>query len=128
LSEGIWEPFHRIASLALGPDALADLDAFDGGIVAMALALYLGLSSLFGLVFSGLVVEFSRESAPWVGAAAGIVLYLVNYYGFTGLYPWMIEARGPVTLLSHALFGGLFASCYWALHVDRPEARRLASG
>lgn len=123
----VWEPFHRIAAIVLGSPALEDVEAFEAGVVVMALSVHLGLAAFYGLVLSYLIVEFTRGNAPWLGAIAGLLIYLVNYYGFAGLFPWMIEMRGPVTLLSHAVFGGLLASCYWALHTDRPAAR-LAGG
>ena len=125
--ESVWAPFHRIAAMTLGPMALEDINAFDAGIVVMALAVHLGLASFYGVVLSYLIVEFTRANAPWLGAIAGVLIYLVNFYGFTGLFHWMVEMRGAVTLLSHAVFGGLLASCYWALYEDR-RAARLAGG
>lgn len=123
LGDGVWTPFHRIAAMALGPGALADIDAFDARVISTALAIHLGLAAFYGLVLSFLIPEFTRRNAPWLGAVAGLLIYLVNFYGFSGLFPWMVDMRGPVTLLSHAVFGSLLASCYWALHADRPALR-----
>lgn len=121
--ESVWAPFHRIAAMVLGPSSLEDMNAFDASVVGMALSIHLGLAALYGIVLSYLIVEFTRRNAPWLGAVAGLLIYLVNFYGFAGLFPWMAEMRGPVVLLSHAVFGSLLASCYWALYADRPAAR-----
>jgi hypothetical protein len=121
--ESVWAPFHRIAAMVLGPSALEEMDGFDGSVVGMALSIHLGLAAFYGIVLSYLIVEFTRRNAPWLGAVAGLLIYLVNFYGFAGLFPWMTEMRGPVMLFSHAVFGSLLASCYWALYADRPAAR-----
>jgi len=125
--DSMWEPFHRIAAMALGPRALENSDVFDVGIVATAMAIHTGLAAFYGLVLSYLIVEFTRRNALWLGAVAGLLIYLVNYYGFVGLFPWMAEMRGWVTLVAHAVFGALLAACYWALYADRPAAR-VSSG
>ncbi len=124
--ESVWAPFHRIAAMVLGTVGLEDMDAFDSSVVVMALAVHLGLASLYGVILSYLIVEFSRGNAPWLGAVAGVLIYVVNFYGFTGLFPWMVEMRGPLTLFSHVVFGALLTSCYWALYADRRAARLAA--
>jgi hypothetical protein len=125
--ESVWAPFHRIAAMVLGPAGLENIEEFDASAVGMAISIHLGLAAFYGIVLSYLIVEFTRKNAPWLGAVAGLLIYLVNYYGFAGLFPWMIEMRGTVTLLSHIVFGGLLALCYWALYADRPAAR-LSTG
>jgi hypothetical protein len=121
--DSVWVPFHRIAAMVLGPASLEEMDVFDGSVVGMALSIHLGLAASYGIILSYLIVEFTRRNAPLLGAVAGLLIYLVNFYGFAGLFPWMTEMRGPVTLVSHAVFGSLLASCYWALYADRPAAR-----
>ena len=121
--ESVWAPFHRIAAMVLGPSSLEEMDGFDGSVVGMALSIHLGLAAFYGIVLSCLIVEFTRRNAPWLGAVAGLLIYLVNFHGFAGLFPWMTEMRGPVMLISHAVFGSLLASCYWALYADRLTAR-----
>jgi hypothetical protein len=121
--ESVWAPFHRIAAMVLGPWSLEEIDTFDASVIGMALAIHLGLAAFYGIVLSYLIVEFTRRNAPWLGAVAGLLIYLVNFYGFAGLFPWMTEMRGPVMLVSHAVFGVLLASCYWALYADRRAAR-----
>jgi hypothetical protein len=125
--ESVWAPFHRIAAMAIGTHALDEPEALDADIVLVALSVHAGLSALYGLVLSYLIVEFRRASAWLLGSVAGVLIYLVNFYGFTGLFPWMAEMRGALTLLTHAVFGALLAACYWAF-TDRPASKTLASG
>jgi len=125
--DGVWMPFHRIAAMLVGPSALESADAFDSNVIFSALAVHAGLSMIYGLVMAFLIVEFTPGTAPWVGVAGGALLYVVNYYGFTGLFPWMIEMRGGVTFFAHILFGGLVASCYWPLQEDQDADPHLSA-
>ncbi|APV50925.1 hypothetical protein BWI17_15240 [Betaproteobacteria bacterium GR16-43] len=119
--DSVWVPFHRIAAMVMGPVALEDLDALQGRIVFAGLAVTIGLSALYGLAFSPIARALSPETAPWIGAIGGVILYSVNFHGFTELFPWMAEMREPVTLFSHAVFGGLLGACYWALREEPLE-------
>lgn len=52
----------------------------------------------------------------WVALAAGgfygLMLYMVNLYGLTMLFPWFSVARDWITLLAHLVFGlTLAAAC-----------------
>jgi hypothetical protein len=40
-----------------------------------------------------------------VGAGFGALLYCVNLYGFTAIFPWFTEARGGITFVAHLVFG-----------------------
>jgi len=125
--DGVWTPFHRIAAMLMGPSTLESADAFDANVVFSALAVHAGLSMIYGLVMASLLVEFPPRNAPWIGVACGALLYVVNYYGFTGLYPWMTEMRGGVTFFAHLVFGGLVASCYWPLHEGQDADPHLSA-
>jgi len=126
--DATWMPFHQIAAMLLGPSAMEDPGAFDATVVFASLAVHAGLSMIYGLMMAFLIVEFSPDSAPWVGAVCGALLYLVNLYGFTGLYPWMAEWRGGVTLFAHVVFGTLLSMCYWSLHETEGAEQRLSAG
>ncbi len=46
------------------------------------------------------------------GAAYGLLIYAVNLYGFTLLFPWFAQVRDGVTLAAHVVFGLiLVATC-----------------
>jgi hypothetical protein len=124
--DSVWVPFHRIAAMVLGPVALEDLDLLQGRVVLIGLLVHLALSALYGLAFAPLARALSPATAPWIGAIGGMILYSVNFYGFTTLFPWMADMREPVTLFSHAVFGGLLGACYWALREEDLEGSLAA--
>jgi hypothetical protein len=47
-----------------------------------------------------------------VGALYGLLIYGVNLYGLTELFPWFVVARDCVTLATHVVFGIALAGGY----------------
>jgi hypothetical protein len=43
-----------------------------------------------------------------------VLLYVVNFYGFTALFPWFAMARNWVSIVAHAVFGFAAAWVYEA--------------
>jgi hypothetical protein len=50
-----------------------------------------------------------------IGAAFGVLLYLINFHGATALVPWFAELRGWANLVAHLVFGMTAAILYWQL-------------
>lgn len=50
-----------------------------------------------------------------VGAVFGILVYVINFYGFTALFPWFENARNWITIVSHLVFGAVAGGSYVAL-------------
>lgn len=46
---------------------------------------------------------------------------MINFYGFTAIFPWFAMARNWVTVISHIVFGAVIALYY------RPVGSRVAS-
>ncbi|MEO8187579.1 MAG: hypothetical protein ABI580_09485, partial [Burkholderiaceae bacterium] len=46
------------------------------------------------------------------GAVFGLALYVVNFYGFTTLFPWFAMARGGLSIFVHLVFGIVAAWLY----------------
>ena len=47
-----------------------------------------------------------------VGAGGGLALYVVNFYGFSAIFPWFAMARNTVSIMSQIAFGmALGLSC-----------------
>ena len=112
--ESPWRVIRMIAATVYGEAAL-DGDGFDARIVAVGLAMHYALSMLYSLALAGLLVDFRRWLAPWMGLAFGIALYFANLYGFSHLFAWFVELRTADTLVAHALFGLLLARAYCEL-------------
>ena len=55
-------------------------------------------------------------SRPWSwGTAFGLVVYTVNMYGFTSVFPWFDAARDWIAVATHVAFGMVAAAAYRVL-------------
>ena len=57
-----------------------------------------------------------------IGAVFGLLIYLVNFYGFTAIWPWFAKARNFISLFSHVMFGLVLGWACHALAAKRWEA------
>lgn len=92
------------AALVLGPTALPPANGGGTEILLLASAIHAGLS----LVYAALLFPLRRSRlvpALLMGVGFGGLLYLVNLYGLTALFPWFKAARGGATLAAHIVFG-----------------------
>ena len=110
-----WGPPRMMAAILLGKGVLPPPATFDAGIVMVAMALHLVLSAVYGGGFSLVVSRLSKGVALATGAVGGLVLYLVNFYGFTAVFPWFAMARTPITIFTHIVFGLVAVWAYLAL-------------
>lgn len=116
-----WGPPRMIGAIAMGRDVLPPPATFDIGVLMAAMVVHFILSILFVLVLAWIVYRLGFGAALAVGAVFGLVLYLVNFYGFTALFPWFAMARNWVSIFTHILFGLLAAWAYKALASRREE-------
>lgn len=110
-----WGPPRMIAAIVLGQAVLPPPDTFDGGILVAAVVVHFALSIAYALLLAMLVAGGSRGAAISVGAIFGLVLYLVNFYLFTAIFPWFAMARNWISGLSHIAFGLVAGWAYVAL-------------
>jgi hypothetical protein len=110
-----WLTSHMVAAIVVGPDALQVRD-FSVPLIAIALATHYVLGTLFGLVLAVLIAPFRLDSSAGMvllaGAAFGLALYLLNFYGMVALFPWFADLRGGAALLAHLIFGMTAAVIY----------------
>lgn len=97
-----WGPPRMMAAILLGKGVLPPPASFALGIVMVALALHLVLSVGYAVIFALAISRLHRGAALALGAAGGLVLYLVNFYGFTTIFPWFAMAgpRSPSSPMS----------------------------
>ena len=100
------------AAVVMGSSVLPPPASFSIAVMAIAAAVHFALS----FVYAGLVAFLVERQAPSrvlvVGAAFGLVIYLVNMHGFTRIYPWFAQARDWITVVSHLAFGIIAAVAY----------------
>jgi hypothetical protein len=113
------------AAIVMGPRALAPLPTFDASIVLVATLVHFALSIAYGLILSAVLARHSKQlSLPrylFAGSAFGVVLYAVNMYGFTLLFPWFAVTRDWITATTHAVFGVVVAIVYRATTLRRHD-------
>ena len=114
-----WVFARMTAAIALGRGVLPPPATFDAGIVATAVALHLVLSVAYAALIAfvlhrgGLLLGFVG------GALFGLALYAINYWTFAQWFPWFLDLRGGLALLSHVVFGSLAGGMYELLEVER---------
>ena len=120
----LWGPPRMMGAILLGPEVLPPPATFDAGIVAAAMIVHFGLSALLGVIFELLAgrLALSRGALIALGALFGLAVYVVNFYGFTALFPWFEMARNWITIVSHAVFGAVLG--WWPVAGRRELAAR----
>lgn len=112
----LWRDIRLTAAIVLGADVLSSETTSPPLILLSATALHLLLSAAYGLACAWLIAGQPASRALPTGGLFGVILYLVNLYGFTALFPWMEITRGPATLVAHLTFGIALAGWYLLLH------------
>ena len=107
-----WGPPRMIAAIAMGPDVLPPPATFDLGILMVAMMVHFALAIVLALVFALIAKGRPMGTAIMIGAAFGLVVYLVSFYGMTAVFPWFAEARNWVSLFAHVMFGVVLGWVY----------------
>lgn len=124
-SQGLspWAASRMTAAIVLGPGVLAPPDAFSPGILLVAAAVHLALSTAYGVLVAALVGRSGWIEGLLTGAAFGLALWIANYFVIApALFPWLAPVRGqPLTPALHVFFGAAAAAAYLGLRrsVDR---------
>ena len=107
-----WLPLHMIGAIGLGPSAMSPADTFDVKIVGVAVAIHMALALLYGVILAFIIARLDMTWAVVVGGIYGLALYYINFYGFTGAFPWFADARGGIAIFTHIVQSGLMALIY----------------
>jgi uncharacterized membrane protein YagU involved in acid resistance len=110
--------------MAMGRDVLPPPATFDFGIMMVAMMIHFILSIVLAFVFAFIAKGRSVGISILIGAIFGLVVYFVNFYGMTAVFPWFAEARNWVSIFAHAMFGAVLGWVYVARahRVARPTA------
>ncbi len=103
-----WAPPRMIAAIILGKDVLpmpGQPVTFDFGVLMAAMILHFMLSIVYAVIIGWICKSLSMGTSILLGAVFGLVLYFVNFYGFTAIFPWFAMARNWVSIFSHVMFG-----------------------
>ncbi len=113
-------PPRMMAAIVMGKGVLPPPATFDLGIMMAGMLLHIVLSIIFALILSLIIRNLSMEMALLVGAIFGLALYLVNFYGFTEVFPWFAKARNWVQIVIHILFGLIAAWSFKGFQAREP--------
>jgi uncharacterized membrane protein YagU involved in acid resistance len=114
-----WGPPRMMAAIVLGKSVLPPPATFDLGVFIAALGLHLALSVVYTVVFALAVSRLNRGLALAIGGIGGLILYLVNFYGFTILFPWFAMARNWISIFGHIVFGLVAALVFMTIRENR---------
>lgn len=105
----LWGPPRMMGAIVLGSSALPPPATFDAGIVMVGMLVHFALSAVLGAVFAAAAVKLKLSGVMTIGAGAvfGLIVYFVNFYGFTSIWPWFAMARNWITIASHLVFGAV---------------------
>jgi hypothetical protein len=70
------------------------------------------MSIIYAIILAFIVNRFGLGIAVIIGLGFGLMLYLVNFYGFTAVFPWFAMARNWISIFSHLMFGVIAALVY----------------
>ena len=100
------------AAIVLGRGVLPPPATFDWAVISVATLIHFALSITYSIILARFITRCGMLFALFVGVLYGSVLFGVNMYGFTMMFPWFAEARDWITLVTHAVFGGSCAVVY----------------
>ncbi len=102
-------PPRMIAAIVMGEGVLPPPATFEPVSFFVAMIVHFVLSALLGAIFAMIAGRLNQSSTMLVviGAIFGLVVYLVNFYGFTAVFPWFEMARGWISIVAHLAFGAV---------------------
>lgn len=107
-----WGPPRMIAAIIMGEGVLPPPAPFDLMVLMAAMAVHFMLSIVIGVGFAFIARRFGLAMAVGAGAVVGLGLYVVNFYGFTAIFPWFAMARNIISIVSHIAFGVVLGLSY----------------
>jgi uncharacterized protein YndB with AHSA1/START domain len=110
--ETLFRDARLTAALIMGTSVLPPPSTAQWDILLVATLIHFSLSIAYAAVAAYFVGRLHTGPALVAGAAYGLVIYVVNLYGFTVLFPWFLVARDWVTLGTHVVFGVVLAIGY----------------
>lgn len=109
LRETIFRDIRLTAALIMGKTILPPMSGMSWNVFLIAMLIHTALSMLYALLPAYLVGHWPSGSTILAGVFYGLVIFAVNMYGFTILFPWFEVVRDWITLLTHLVFGVVLA-------------------
>ena len=123
-----WVIIRLLASLMMGKAILAPPATFHLGALVIGLITHFTLSISYACLIAFLIHRWGLLTGIFLGAMLGAVIYVINIYSLTLLFPWFFGMRHTAFLLTHILFGLCAGGLYEALEVEEFEYIKEGEG
>ncbi len=108
------------AAIFMGEAVLPPPATFEWDVMLVATLFHFALSITYSLILVYLISRVGRIPSMLAGGVYGVILYGINMYGITVVFPWFSQVRDWITILTHVVFGISIAVTYKAF--AKPEA------
>lgn len=112
LPQILWRDARLTAAIVMGPGVLPPPADFEWSVMLAATLVHFTLSISYSLLLACLIAKLDRMPSLLTGSGFGLLLYAINMYGFTLVFPWFEAARGGITATAHIAFGITVAALY----------------
>lgn len=102
------------AAILMGREVLPPPATFDRTVMIVATLIHFAISIAYSLILADLISRLRMLLSLLAGATYGLVLYGINMYGLTIIFPWFSEVRDWITIVTHIVFGVSMAGTYQA--------------
>jgi len=116
-----------LASVLLGPAALAPPATFEMPVFFLSLLVHFTLALIEGLAIAFVLHRWGLFVGILGGAILGLFLFLINFYSLTVLWPHMFALAHESVALVHVVFGATAGGIYELLELE-PEERLPVAG
>ena len=113
-----WMMVRLFGSVVLGEEVLAPPATYHLSALVVAVLMHLVLSIVFSMLLAYIIHRGGLITGILGGALFGLILYLINFYTLTLIFPWFFAMRNWVFLANHAIFGALSGGIYETLEVE----------
>lgn len=100
------------AAILMGQEVLPPPATFDWHVMIVATFIHFVISITYSLILACLIYRLGMTLSLLAGGIYGLILYGINMYGVTLVFPWFSEVRDWITILTHVVFGISIAATY----------------
>lgn len=108
------------AAVVMGREVLPPPATFDWHVMTVATCIHFVISVTYSLILACFISRLGMMPSVLAGGLYGLILYGVNMYGVTLVFPWFSEVRDWITILTHVVFGISMAASYKLLARHAP--------
>jgi hypothetical protein len=103
------------AAILMGQAVLPPPPTFDLKVMITATFIHFIISVVYSLFLACIISNLGTVHAMLIGVIFGLMVYAINMYGLTIIFPWFSVVRDWITVVTHAVFGISLAITYKAL-------------